>query len=76
MSFSVHDNGDNTMDLRVHGLEEPLASAARDIEGVWTVDPTLTAEHLATFDVHTRRDAAAVLHAIGYAFEAGGGAWQ
>lgn len=75
MSHVIDDDGDS-LDLRVVGLEEPLASATEDSLGVWAVDPSGIAEHLPMFEVSNRADAVSVLKAIGYAFEAGGGGWQ
>ncbi|WP_423488019.1 hypothetical protein [Mycobacteroides sp. PCS013] len=75
MSHLINDDGDS-LDLRVVGVEEPLASASLDQGGTWTVDPSGIAEHLPMFDVPDRADAVGVLKAIGYAFEAGGGGWQ
>lgn len=75
MSHVINDDGDS-LDLRVVGVEEPLASATLGEDDTWTVDPTGIAEHLLTFDVSSRADAVSVLKAIGYAFEAGGGGWE
>lgn len=75
MSHILNDDGDS-LDLRVVGLEEPLASASVCDGDTWTVDPTGIAEHLPTFELSNRADAVSVLKAIGYAFEAGGGGWQ
>lgn len=75
MSHVINDDGDS-LDLRVVGVEEPLASATLCGDGIWAVDPSGIAEHLPMFEVSNHADAVAVLKAIGYAFEAGGGGWQ
>lgn len=80
MSHVIDDHG-HSFDLRVVGVEEPLASALLEYDDerggeVWKVDPSGIAEHLLTFDVSNGADAVSVLKAIGYAFEAGGGGWE
>ncbi|MBF9326044.1 hypothetical protein BKG71_00780 [Mycobacteroides chelonae] len=77
MSYLIDQNGDS-FDVRVVGLEDPLATAYPEAYGGepspdWVVDVTGIAEHLEHIKVADFGSAYRTLHAIGHAFEAGGG---
>ncbi|WP_234708024.1 hypothetical protein [Mycobacteroides immunogenum] len=77
MSYLIDQNGDS-FDVRVVGLEDPLATAYPEMYGgeptpLWVVDVTGIAEDLEPINVASFEQAYRTLHAIGRVYEAGGG---
>jgi len=77
MSYLIDQSGDS-FDVRVVGLEDPLATAYPETtdlypEPHWVVDVSGVAEHLEQIKAGDFENAYRILHAIAHAFEAGGG---
>ncbi|WP_255800782.1 hypothetical protein [Mycobacteroides abscessus] len=77
MSYLIDQNGDS-FDVRVVGLEDPLATAYPEMYGgeptpLWVVDVTGIAEDLEPINVASFEQAYRTLQAIGRVYEAGGG---
>ncbi|MBN7355539.1 hypothetical protein I3U48_03235 [Mycobacteroides abscessus subsp. abscessus] len=77
MSYLIDQNGD-TFDVRVVGLEDPLATAYPEMYSgeptpQWVVDVTGIAEDLEPIKVVDFEQAYRTLQVIGRVYEAGGG---